>query len=35
MNPGDAEWTYFGMQDSTDLFAAAGNIFYSYLDSAA
>lgn len=35
LNPGDTKWTYFGMQDSTDLFAAAGNVFYSYLDSAA
>ncbi len=35
LNPGETKWTYFGMQDSTDLFAVAGNIFYSYLDSAA
>lgn len=35
LNPGDAEWHYYGIQDSTNLFAASGNVFYSYLDSAA
>ena len=35
LNPGEEEWYYFGIQDSTDLFLAAGNEFYSYTDSAA
>lgn len=35
LNPGEEEWDYFGMQDSTDLFAQSGNVFYSYLDTAA
>ena len=35
MNPGDTEWYYYGIQDSTDLFAGSGNVFLSYLDTAA
>lgn len=35
MNPGDTEWEYYGMQDSTDLFSESGNVFLSYLDTAA
>lgn len=32
LNPGEEEWYYYGIQDSTDLFMAAGNEFYSYID---
>lgn len=35
LNPGEEEWYYYGIQDSTDLFLASGNEFYSYTDSAA
>lgn len=35
LKPGDTEWYYYGIQDSTDLFAASGNEFYSFLDTAA
>ncbi len=35
LKPGEDEWYYYGIQDSTDLFAAAGNEFYSYTDTAA
>ncbi len=35
LNPGEEEWYYYGIQDSTDLFLAAGNEFYSYTDAAA
>lgn len=35
MDPGDTEWEYYGMQDSTDLFSESGNVFLSYLDTAA
>ena len=35
LNPGEDEWYYFGIQDSTELFLSAGNEFYSYTDSAA
>ncbi len=35
LNPGEEEWYYYGIQDSTDLFRAAGNEFYSYIDVAA
>ena len=32
LNPGEDEWYYYGIQDSTDLFLAAGNEFYSYIE---
>ena len=35
LNPGEDEWYYFGIQDSTELFLSAGNEFYRYTDSAA
>ena len=35
LNPGEEEWYYYGIQDSTALFAGAGNEFYSFTDSAA
>ena len=35
LNPGEEEWYYYGIQDSTDLFRASGNEFYSYTDAAA
>ena len=35
LNPGEEEWYYYGIQDSTDLFLEAGNEFYSFTDSAA
>lgn len=35
LNPGEEEWYYYGMQDSTALFLASGNEFYSYTDAAA
>ena len=35
LNPGEEEWYYYGIQDSTDLFAIAGNEFYSFTESAA
>ena len=35
LNPGEEEWYYYGIQDSTDLFLASGNEFYSYIDTAA
>ncbi len=35
MKPGDTEWYYYGIQDSTDLFAESGNVFYSYLETIA
>ena len=35
LNPGEEEWYYYGIQDSTDLFLASGNEFYSYIDASA
>lgn len=35
MNPGDEEWYYYGIQDSTSMFLAAGNEFYSYTNTTA
>lgn len=35
LNPGEDEWYYYGIQDSTDLFQASGNEFYSFTDAAA
>ena len=35
LNPGEEEWYYYGIQDSTDLFAISGNEFYSFTESAA
>lgn len=35
LNPGEDEWYYYGIQDSTDLFLESGNEFYSFTDSAA
>ncbi len=35
MNPGEDEWYYYGIQDSTSMFLAAGNEFYSYTDTKA
>lgn len=32
VNPGETEWHYAGINDSTEMFAAAGNVFFSYLD---
>jgi hypothetical protein len=34
LNPGEDEWYYYGIQDSTALFLASGNEFYSITDSA-
>ena len=34
LNPGEDEWYYYGIQDSTDLFLASGNEFYSFTESA-
>ena len=34
LNPGEDEWYYYGIQDSTDLFLSAGNEFYSFIDAA-
>lgn len=34
-NPGEDEWYYYGIQDSTALFLAAGNEFYSFTESTA
>ena len=33
--PGEEEWYYYGIQDSTAMFLAAGNEFYSYTDAVA
>ena len=33
LNPGEEEWYYYGIQDSTALFEEAGNEFYSYTES--
>lgn len=33
LKPGAAEWEYYGMNDSTELFQKNGNVFYSYLES--
>ncbi len=35
MNPGEEEWYYYGIQDSTSMFLAAGNEFYSYTNTTA
>lgn len=35
VKPGDTEWYYYGIQDSTELFEKSGNVFFSYLDTAA
>ena len=35
LNPGEDEWYYYGIQDSTAMFLSAGNEFYSYTESAA
>ena len=32
VDPDGTEWYYAGMNDSTEMFEAAGNIFISYLD---
>lgn len=31
VNPGETEWYYAGMNDSTEMFEKAGNVFVSYL----
>ena len=31
LDPGGEEWYYYGINDSTQMFADAGNIFYSYV----
>ena len=31
LRPGEDEWYYYGMNDSTDLFAQAGNVFYTVM----
>ncbi len=31
LDPGAQEWYYYGMNDSTEMFAKAGNIFYTYV----
>jgi len=30
LTPGEDSWEYFGMNDSTELFANSGNVFYTY-----
>ena len=35
LTPGEDEWYYYGIQDSTALFLASGNEFYSYTDAVA
>ena len=35
LNPGEEEWYYYGIQDSTAMFLEAGNEFYSFTDAAA
>ncbi len=32
LDPGASEWYYYGMNDSTERFQAAGNVFYTYLE---
>lgn len=32
VNPGDTEWYYSGMNDSTEMFEKAGNVFVSYVE---
>lgn len=32
VKPGDTEWYYSGMNDSTEMFEKAGNVFVSYLE---
>ena len=32
LNPGEDEWYYYGINDSTNLFLRSGNEFYSYMN---
>ncbi len=32
LDPGTDEWYYYGINDSTELFETAGNIFYTYME---